>query len=73
LKSGGSRIVAIEDLPHLFEGFQALLGRLEQPVGLFVALFIEMADRKGTAIQLREGTRLAHTGSLQEEISGLAG
>src|SRR3954464_3105065 len=68
LKSGGSRIVAIEDLSHLFEGFQALLGRLLGPVGLLVALRIERADGKGAAVQLRERTWLTHRRELTGDL-----
>src|SRR5436190_15405561 len=51
LKSGGSRIVAIDDLPHQFQRFHALFGRLGAPVLAVVAFPVQRHDLECRAIQ----------------------
>ena len=47
LKSGGSRMVAIDDLPHQLESFQTLLRRLGAPELPFFGIIADRADLKG--------------------------
>jgi hypothetical protein len=67
LKSGGSRIVAIENLPHLFQRLEAFLGRSLRPVLLLIALGIERTDREGGPVDPGRGEGLAHTKIIPEE------
>ena len=51
LKSGGSGIVAIEDLSGDLDGFEAFVRRLITPVALFVfELLVEGDDGEGAAV-----------------------
>jgi hypothetical protein len=49
LKSGGSWIVAIDDLPHQFERFHALGGRLRPPIRPLLGVLIERGNYAGTS------------------------
>ena len=51
LKSGGSWIVALDDLPHQFERFHALGWRLRAPIFPLVRFVIERGGVKGRTVQ----------------------
>jgi len=50
LKSGGSWIVAIDDLPHQLECLHAFLSRFRTPVSLFASAFVKGCNLKSRAI-----------------------
>src|ERR1039457_6551005 len=51
LKSGGSRIVAIVDLPHELEGFQSFQGCLGLPIRLLVRIVGKRVHTESAPIQ----------------------
>ena len=54
LKSGGSWIVAIDDLSHQLQGLQPLLRGLGQPIGLLVGWVQSRATEKAVLSILAE-------------------
>ena len=64
LKSGASRVVAINHLSHQLEGFEPFRWRLAEPIRFFIRI-VQLYHRKVRAIQFSLG-QLAHEQSYRE-------
>jgi len=63
LKSGGSWVVAIDDLAHEFHCLQALLGYWRQPVSFLIRLIMQVGDGESGL-----STRMENSGDFKGKL-----